>query len=398
MQHGPRRRAPDENATRSRALAVRQRGQGRKRIAIVLPEAGALAKFGQGLIYQAHRRGHQICCLAPDWTETSARHAASLGAETKSLNILRGAASVLTGTLCLFRLRAAFKAFKPHVVLALSMKTGPVAALAGRLAGVARIVTMPLDCTDVFSAGVARNALRRLLLKPAAATAALASHAVILPCAGDASVLAGQSGARARKFIAAGLPGIDTQRIPHVALPALDQGLFFLMTADLDLREGVLDYCEAAEILRARSRSARCLLEGKAVSGRTAFPIELLKRYRSAVQYLGPRRDLIQLIARSHALVVPSHGMGRPDMLIVALALGRPIIATATRGLTEAVEDRVNGLVVPAGDPVALARAMMQFINRPDLIPRMANASRRLAEDRFDIRVVTRIVAETMRL
>jgi glycosyltransferase involved in cell wall biosynthesis len=50
------------------------------------------------------------------------------------------------------------------------------------------------------------------------------------------------------------------------------------------------------------------------------------------------------------------------------------------------VREGTNGILVPPGDPAALASAMARVLLRPDLIPSMARASRSLAESRFDSR------------
>jgi glycosyltransferase involved in cell wall biosynthesis len=195
-------------------------------------------------------------------------------------------------------------------------------------------------------------------------------------------------------------PGIDLGYVSQLPLPALDRGALFLMAADLYRREGVLEYCEAAEQLRTRARHVRCLLTGKPVTGAGAFPLDELRRYRSAVQYLGPRDDVVQLVKRCHALVMPAHapGDGASALLAAALAIGRPVIAADSSLTREAVEHGVNGYLVPPQDAAQLARAMAQLLMRPDLIPRMASASREIAEHNFDIRAVTGAVLAALRL
>jgi glycosyltransferase involved in cell wall biosynthesis len=136
------------------------------------------------------------------------------------------------------------------------------------------------------------------------------------------------------------------------------------------------------------------------VTGAGAFPLDELRRYRSAVQYLGPRDDVVQLVKRCHALVMPAHapGDGASALLAAALAIGRPVIAADSPLTREAVEHGVNGYLVPPQDAAQLARAMAQLLMRPDLIPRMASASREIAEHNFDIRAVTGAVLAALRL
>jgi glycosyltransferase involved in cell wall biosynthesis len=104
------------------------------------------------------------------------------------------------------------------------------------------------------------------------------------------------------------------------------------------------------------------------------------------VQYIGPQADPRPLMARTHAFVMPAIGDAVPAQLIEAIALGRPVITTTSRGCRAAVDGGTNGMLVPPGDPAALAIAMARLLLRPDLIPSMARASRSLAESRYDSR------------
>jgi glycosyltransferase involved in cell wall biosynthesis len=79
-----------------------------------------------------------------------------------------------------------------------------------------------------------------------------------------------------------------------------------------------------------------------------------------------------------------------------AMALGRPIITTDSPGCRETVEQGVNGYMVPVRDPIALAEAMLRFINQPELISSMGVESRRIAEERFDVHKINSEILEAM--
>jgi glycosyltransferase involved in cell wall biosynthesis len=110
------------------------------------------------------------------------------------------------------------------------------------------------------------------------------------------------------------------------------------------------------------------------------------------VQYLGPQTDIRPFLARSHVFVLPAKGDAIPQALIEAIAMGRPVITTTARGCVPAVREGANGLLVPPGDPQALAGAMARLLMRPDLLPSMARASRDLAKSQFDIRRINALL------
>ena len=70
--------------------------------------------------------------------------------------------------------------------------------------------------------------------------------------------------------------------------------------------------------------------------------------------------------------------------------MGRPVITTDVPGCRETVIDGVNGFLVLPRNVDALVQAMQRFIEQPELIERMGRESRRLAEERFDVRRVNR--------
>jgi glycosyltransferase involved in cell wall biosynthesis len=71
-------------------------------------------------------------------------------------------------------------------------------------------------------------------------------------------------------------------------------------------------------------------------------------------------------ICRARALVMASFAEGLPVVMMEALALRRPVIATHVAGIPELVEPGVNGWLVPAGSPEALAEAMKAALTASD--------------------------------
>jgi glycosyltransferase involved in cell wall biosynthesis len=71
-----------------------------------------------------------------------------------------------------------------------------------------------------------------------------------------------------------------------------------------------------------------------------------------------PREELFSLMRAHHAVVVPSRSEGLGFVAAEALALGRPVVASAVGGLSSLVDAPADGRLVPPGDPAALAAAL----------------------------------------
>ncbi len=76
----------------------------------------------------------------------------------------------------------------------------------------------------------------------------------------------------------------------------------------------------------------------------------------------GFRTDLERFLPHLHLLALPSYTEGLPVILLETLAAGVPVLATAVGGTPEVIEDGVGGYLVPAGDPPALARRILDVL------------------------------------
>ena len=100
--------------------------------------------------------------------------------------------------------------------------------------------------------------------------------------------------------------------------------------------------------------------------------------------FLGHRKDALTLMAAADIIILPSHQEGLPVVLMEATSVGATIVATAVGGVPQVITDGVNGLIVPPGQPQALAGALGQLVSEPEL---RAALGQRAANDsaRFDV-------------
>jgi glycosyltransferase involved in cell wall biosynthesis len=76
---------------------------------------------------------------------------------------------------------------------------------------------------------------------------------------------------------------------------------------------------------------------------------------------------------------------GLPTVIFEAMAEGVPIVGSRHAGIAEAVEHQQTGILVPAGDPVALAEALAGLVAAPEMQLRLGLAARLAAGERFDV-------------
>jgi glycosyltransferase involved in cell wall biosynthesis len=98
-----------------------------------------------------------------------------------------------------------------------------------------------------------------------------------------------------------------------------------------------------------------------------------------AVELPGFVADPAPLLAGADAFVLPSAAENCPLALLQAMATGLPVVASRVGGIPEVVSDGATGLLVPPGEPAALAAALRSLADR-DLRTRLGGAARAHAE------------------
>jgi len=103
------------------------------------------------------------------------------------------------------------------------------------------------------------------------------------------------------------------------------------------------------------------------------------------VQLLGVRDDVPRLLAASDLSTLASDWEGLPVAVLESMAAGRPVVATAVDGVAEAV-GHGGGVLVPPGDPVALAGALDSLLGDLDRCHDEGAAAQRVIADFYDPR------------
>lgn len=94
------------------------------------------------------------------------------------------------------------------------------------------------------------------------------------------------------------------------------------------------------------------------------------------VVFAGYRDDVPALIAGCDVLCLPSRAEGLPLVVLEAMAQAKPVVASAVGGTPELVIHGETGLLVPPGDPAALARALTELLDDPARAAALGEAGR----------------------
>ncbi|MFB3819674.1 MAG: glycosyltransferase family 4 protein [Candidatus Methylomirabilales bacterium] len=255
------------------------------------------------------------------------------------------------------------------------------AGLAGRVAGV------PVVRMRHLSVPVAANPLSRLVYTRLCDRVVTTAEAI-------RQLLIDRLGLPPKKVVS--IPtGIDTAAFDPAAADGsalrrelgLDSRVPLLgMAAVLRSWKGHLVFLEAFRRVRERRPDVQAVLVGEGPYRPIIAEAVTAHSLRDAVRLLGHRDDMPAVLAALDLVVSASTGgEGVPQALLQALAMERPVVASAAGGVGEIVRPGETGWLVPVGDAGALAEGILAALGEPRRASELGRAGRRLVAASYSL-------------
>lgn len=231
------------------------------------------------------------------------------------------------------------------------------------------------------------------------------------------------------KLLPAGVPvhvtagsGVNVEEFPHAPLEedeelAAGGPLRFVLVSRLLLSKGVAVFAEAARRVKEEHPEAEFHLVGPFDPNPNRVEEAQVEEWvrEGLLTHHGMVRDVASLLRRMHVFVLPTwYREGVPHATLEALSMGRVVITTdsvgarecvrldaggeAARAAGEALMTGENGFLTRPQSVEAVAEAMRRCLRDRAAVPVMGRASRRLAEEVFDVRIVNDIILRAMGL
>lgn len=249
-----------------------------------------------------------------------------------------------------------------------------------------RLMDLPYSFTahakDIYSDSVSTDVLERKLRSARfAVTVSDYNRDYLAPLAG---------GEKVRRIY----NGLDLDQFSPNGAPTEDRPLV-LAVGRLVEKKGFEDLICACLLLRRNGCHFRCVIVGKGERERKLAGLISELDLQDVVELAGPmpREQLLDLYPRASVVVAPcvvgSDGNrdGLPTVLIEAMALAVPVIATNVTGIPELVRHERTGLLCPQRDPEVLAATIRRVLEDRALARELARAGRELVEQEFNQRV-----------
>ena len=326
-------------------------------IVMTVNAAWNIVNFRLPLVKALIADGHRITVLAP--ADDAVAQLLAAGCEFVALKMEKQGLNPLSEGALFLRFRAELKRLKPDLVVSFTIKNNILGALAAKSL---RIPFIP-NVTGLGTAFLAGGLL--LQIAKALYSAAFRHLPVVFFQNSDDRNLFLKLGLveQQQAWLLPG-SGIDLEHFSPAPYPEDETGTRFLMVARLIRDKGVIEFVEAARLLkRGNSELHFQLLGAIGFANRTSIDKALVEKWSAegVIDYLGTSDDVRVPMAAAHCIVLPSYREGAPRTLIEGAALARPAIATDVPGCNAVVEDGRTGFLCKIRDAKDLAQKMSRF-------------------------------------
>jgi len=389
------------NATISPKTPLKEQIQESRKVAVVTSNTKTLLTFRYDFLKALKATGAEVVVFGPnDVCKTAAVR------KLKDIDVPFFVIPIANTKLNPFQdcatykvLKHLFKKQKITSVFSYTLKPVIYGSLAAKAAGVKTITSMMTGLGHLYTFHDWRTKLLRLVSDRLLKIAFKVNTTVFFQNKDDAQVLLDANLVPQEKVVLINGSGVNLKEFPKTPLPE-QTPLTFLFVGRLLKSKGFYEYCEAVKMVHKKYPGMRYQLLG----GHHPNPAQLGKKEAlkimkdSFVEYLGEVDDVLPFLQKAHVIVLPSYREGTPKALLEALSVGRPLITTNAPGCCETVSEEENGVLVHVADPWAIAEAMKFFIEHSEKLRPMADASRKLAEDKFDVHKVNATLIKFLNL
>lgn len=370
------------------------------KILVLSSQLYSLCHFRLDMMKDFQSAGHEVHAAAPDEDLDCVTTLKENGITFHSFTLERNGQNPLKDIAGFFSIRAMLKEVRPDLLFTYQAKTIIYGCLAGKTLGIKRIYALIAGLGSVLRKYKGEGRGRRVvryILGLQYLIALKVPKIVFFQNHDDADVFVSHHMVDKRKIRFMNGSGVD---LAHFKLTPMPKEKRFLFIGRMIGDKGIIEYLEAAAIVKQKYPQVKFDVVGYYDTNPSVIKPETLNRYFDSgiATFHGKQDDVYPFIAQSMCFVLPSYHEGIPKTVLEAMSVGRPIITTDAPGCRDTVTEGVNGYLVPVRDAVALAQRMIDILEDKDDIQQMADDSRRIACETFDVKKVNKKLIKEMGL
>ncbi|NQY63271.1 MAG: glycosyltransferase family 4 protein [Alteromonadaceae bacterium] len=337
----------------------------------------------------------EFVAMASNATKKEIEQIESLGVRYIDYPVQRNGLNPVNDFKTFKALRRVFKQEKPDVILSYTIKPVIWGGIAARFSCKANFFGLITGLGFAFQKGGLKRNLLTYLVKGLYRFALASSEGVIFQNPDNLNVFVENKIIPKKKTALVNGSGVDLSHFKQVALPVKP---IFLLVARLLGEKGIREYADAARVVKEKYPEAVFQLVGPEDSSPDGIRLDEVNEWKKNgfIDYLGATSDVRPYFANCSVFVLPSYHEGMPRTVLEAMATGRPILTTNVAGCRETVINGQNGYLVAKQNVEQLAERMIWFIENQHKWQAMADKSRQMAIERFDVHKVNEQLLKIM--
>jgi len=363
---------------------------------MISPKNRTVYNFRGDLIRSIIAKGYDVIVTGPDQTDVDKIEA--LGAKFVEIPMNKTGTNVFGDLKYCLKLRKIMRKYTPDITLGYTVKPVVYGAIAAHLAGVKNICGMVTGGGYTFTAKTTKARLLGMLVRFLYRIGFRVTDHIIFQNEDDLEEFCARKLTTRKKCNVVNGSGVNME---HFTSDSMPEETSFFMLSRLLKSKGVMEYLEAAKIVKAQHPEAKFYLLGKYETAmQDAVSKDFVESFidQGIVTRFEETSDVRPYYEMCSVFVLPSYREGTPRTVLEAMSMGRAIITTDTNGCRSTVEDGTSGYLVPVADVQELAKKMQCFLEKPDLARTMGQESLRLCRERFEVGKVNQDMLRIMQI
>lgn len=366
------------------------------KIMILSSYAPTLFFFREDMMLAMINNGDEVVAAAPESVEEWEDKFAKRNIKYVSIKgIERTSTNPIKDIIGFFSLLKAILKEKPDKIFAYQAKTIIYGCIAAKLAGVMEIYALIGGLGSVFRRK--SNNLASNIMKIGYKVAFNFCNKVFFQNKDDYMEILDIGMIKENKVVMINGSGVNMRKFIKKPIP---HNPVFLFVGRIIRDKGVIEYLEAANIVKEKYPESKIQIVGYFDTNPTAIKMEELQPYinKGIIEYLGSTDDVRPFLEKCSVFVLPSYHEGTPKSVLEAMATGRPIITTDAPGCRETVINGKNGFLVPVRNYKKLAEKMIWMIEHSEEAKKMGQESFKICKEKFDVDKVNKVILNAMGL
>ncbi len=369
----------------------------KKKAIIISGDGNTIYWFRRELMSELQKINYEVHALAPDIKNEYLESLSLSSIKFTKLDLKRKTINIFDSAITFFNLRKILLQLNPSLIIAYTLKTVFLTGLSLRFLNIKNSTALITGLGHIFNDSSYIGKLKKLLVIVSLRFTIPAYRLVFFQNSDDKMVFIKHKIVSPEQIRMMNGSGVNLDIFRH-AKPVSEP--VFLCISRLIKSKGLLEYAKAAQLIKSEHPNARFLLYGYPdFHSDSIDEQEIINNWRSAygIEYRGFCMRPEETIAKASVFVLLSHHEGTPRVVLEAMAVGLPIITTDAPGCKETVEHGLNGFLVPVGN-YDCASIQMKKLMDENLRISMGQASRKLAEEKFDVKIVNKLLIKEIHI